>query len=355
MLSLGTQRAVEIADAAAERARAAGDEAGRALARAVAAFYRSWRAPDPDIDELERLATEALPLLEQAGDHAGLAHAWRALGYGVANFRGRWDDWAEAAEQALRHARLAGQLSPRVAHHLALASGSRPANEALRKLDSLLPENPGPSALLVRAWLLAMLSRFEEASPIVEEARARARELTGDNWMDWVPAEIAALDGDHETAVDYLLPFCDLLEEHDERFYLSSVAPMLGRELCALGRHDEAERYARLGRELDVPQNVLGQASWRQVQALVDASRGAHAEAEALADEAVRLIDSTDGLNYQADARCDLAEVLSAAGRTDEAADALEQALERYERKMNLAMVAQVRPKLKALREEASA
>jgi len=349
------RKAVDIADAAAERARAAGDEAGQALACAVAAFHRSWLAPDPDIDELERLATEALPLLEQAGDHAGLVHAWRALGYGVANFRGRWDDWAEAAEQALRHARLGGQLSARVGHELALASGSRPADEALQKLDALLPKNPGPFALLARARLLAMLGRFAEASPIVEEARDRERELAGDNWMDWVPAEIAALEGDHDTAVDYLLPFCDFLEKRDQRFYLSTVAPMLGRELCALGRHDEAERYARLGRELDVPQNVLGQATTRQVQALVHASRDALAEAEVLAHEAVRLIDSTDGLNYQADARCDLAEVLSAAGRTDEAAEALEQALERYERKMNLAMVAQVRPKLKALREEAPA
>ena len=349
------QKAVDIADAAAGRARAAGDEAGQALARAVAALYRSWLASDPDIDELETLAKAALPLLEQAGDHAGLAHAWRALGYGVANFRGRWDDWAEAAEQALRHARLAGQLSPRVAHELALASGSHPADEALQKLDALLPENPGPFALLVRAWLLAMLARFEEASPVAEEARDRGRELTGDYWMDWVPAEIAALEGDHEAAVDYLVPFCDLLEGHDQRFYLSSVAPILGRELCALGRHDEGERYARLGRELGVPQNVLGQATWRQVQALVHTSRGDLAKAEALADEAVRLIDSTDGLNYQADARCDLAEVLIAAGRTDEAAEALEQALERYERKMNLAMVARVRPRLKALREEAPA
>ena len=55
-------------------------------------------------------------------------------------------------------------------------------------------------------------------------------------------------------------------------------------------------------------------------------------------------------LNMQGDALCDLAEVLAAAGRTNEAAVALEQALERYERKKNLAMVAQVRPKLKALR-----
>ena len=43
--------------------------------------------------------------------------------------------------------------------------------------------------------------------------------------------------------------------------------------------------------------------------------------------------------------------MLATAGRSEEAAAALEQALERYERKKNLAMVAQVRPKLEALRD----
>jgi tetratricopeptide (TPR) repeat protein len=236
---------------------------------------------------------------------------------------------------------------------LALASGSLAANEALGTLDTLLPENPHPGLLLCRAWLLAMLSRFEEASPIAREARDRYHELTGDNWGDWVPAQIAALSGDHEAAASYLRGLCDLLQERDQRLYLSSVAPMLGRELCALGRHGEAERSAELARELDVPQNALAQASLRQVQALVSASRGQHAEAEALAREAVALIERTDGLNYQGDALCDLAEVLHAAGRPDEAAAALEQALERYERKKNLAMAAQVRDRVAKLRDAA--
>ena len=43
--------------------------------------------------------------------------------------------------------------------------------------------------------------------------------------------------------------------------------------------------------------------------------------------------------------------MLAAAGRTEEAAPTLEQALDRYERKKNLAMVAQVRPRLESLRE----
>jgi Flp pilus assembly protein TadD len=97
----------------------------------------------------------------------------------------------------------------------------------------------------------------------------------------------------------------------------------------------------------------LGQASLRQVQALVHAHHGEHAKAETLAREAVARIERTDGLNYQGDALCDLAEVLHAAGRSDEAEAALAQALERYERKQNLAMAAQVRDRLAKLQDAA--
>jgi tetratricopeptide (TPR) repeat protein len=313
------------------------------------AFHRSWYARDPSVDELETLACKAFTLLNPTGDHAGLVHVWSALGDGVANFRGRWDDWAQAAEQARRHARLASEASTRLMHEMAIASGSMPADQALRTLDELFSESPRPQPLLVRAWLLAMLGRFEEAWPIAQQALERELDLTGTNMAEWVPAEISSLAGDHEAAVDRLRPFCDLLEELGQRFYLSSVAPMLGRELCALGRYDEAERSAQLVRALDVRQNVLGQALWRQVQARVRAARGERAQAEALAREAVAIIERTDGLNFQGDAFCDLAEVLAAAGRTEEAAAALEQALARYERKENLVMAERTRTRLAEL------
>ena len=57
------------------------------------------------------------------------------------------------------------------------------------------PRVPHPAALLVRAWLLGMLGRFEEASLIEREASNRLRELTGVNWVEWLPAEIAILAG----------------------------------------------------------------------------------------------------------------------------------------------------------------
>jgi Flp pilus assembly protein TadD len=85
------------------------------------------------------------------------------------------------------------------------------------------------------------------------------------------------------------------------------------------------------------------------VQALVDAHRGRFSEAERLAREAVALSEGTDGLNWQGDALCDLAEVLHAAGRDDEAEATFAQALERYERRRNLAQGTQVRDRVAAL------
>ena len=97
-------KAAAIADAAAERARAAGDETGELLARVGAAYHRMFFATDPDVDELERLARTALPLLEQAEDHAGLVHVWLALGYGVAN--------SAAASRTMRRHRSRHSATP---------------------------------------------------------------------------------------------------------------------------------------------------------------------------------------------------------------------------------------------------
>ncbi len=303
-------------------------------------------AEDPDLDELETLARSALPLLAQGEDHAGLVRVWDALGYGVAYTRFRFEDAAQAAEQALRHARRAG-YEPRHLFNLegALVDGPRPADQALRVLDAALPENPDLRSLRQRARLLAMLGRFDQAWPLAHEAGARYRELTGiDNGQSL--AEIAILAGDEEAAVGYLRAFCDWCEEHGQREWLSTYAPMCGRCLCALGRYDEAEPLAELGRKLGHEQDLRTQALWRQVRALVQASRGEHAQAGRFAREAVAISEQTDGLSFQGDALCDLAEVLYSAGRADEATAALEQALDRYERKRNLAMAKRARARL---------
>ena len=342
-------RAVAIAEDAARRAHAQGDELGEVLARIVTAVNRAVAAPDADVDELEALARSVVHRFEAVDDHAALAHVWHAIVL-TAYFRCRFAEMAQGSEQALHYARLAGQ-GPRHLFFLedALSSGPMPADEALRVLDAALPANAPPRPLLNRARLLAMLGRFDEAWPLARAADARWRELSGKGSSHEL-AEVAALAGDYEEALACLRVYCEWCEEHGHVGWLSTYAPMQGRFLCKLGRHDEAEPLAERGRELGDEQDAMTQMLWRQVKALVHASRGEHAEAERLAREAVAISEPTDSLEFQANALCDLAEVLHAAGRLDEATSALEQALKRFDSKRSLAMLKQVRLRMVEMR-----
>jgi class 3 adenylate cyclase/tetratricopeptide (TPR) repeat protein len=340
-----------------ERAREAGDPLAVTLAEVEAAHARSLLSGGRAVEELAALVDAAVPTLEAARDHAALARTWFARAFGVANSYGRYGEMRHAAQESLRHARLAGQGSLRMAGlPLALRLGPDPADEALETLDRVAgPSNREPSVVGVRATLLAMLGRFDEAWAIALPAAEHWRELGGEAENDQALADVAILRGNHAQAERYIRGMCEMMERRGSVGYLSTYAPMLGRSLCALGRHDEAEAYAERGRELGTEDDFITQMLWRQVKALVLSHRSEHLEAERLAREAVAIGERTDALNWQADALCDLAEVLRTAGRLGEAADTLEQALERYERKKNLAMVAQVRPKLEALREAARA
>jgi class 3 adenylate cyclase/tetratricopeptide (TPR) repeat protein len=347
-VAIDPRRSTEIAEAAASEARAVGDVRGEALAL-VAAGY-STLMYSPDVQGVESRSRAALNVLKP-DDHVGLAIVWDALG-AVANFRGHMEEWARAGERALHHSRAAGQrYSSLFGVASALVHGPRPADEALQVLDSVLRPTPHPSVILFRARLLAMLERFDEGSSLAEDAAARLTEMEPDATDgDEGLALIAVYQADYDEAVRRQERVVAGLERVGLLSFLSTEAPRLGRWLCRLRRYQEAERLAQRGRDLGDEHDNATQTLWRQAQALVHAHRGECAQAEHLAREAVDLADRTDVLDGQGDALCDLAEVLAAAGRTNEAAAALEQALARYERKKNLAMVAQVRPKLEELR-----
>ncbi len=340
-------RGVAVADAAAERAAAAGDDAGAALARTVAANLR-FHAGECSADELERLARAALPLLEALGDDDGLVHVWSALGW-VANMRSWQEGWADGIEHALVHARRAGhQITGSWALSVPLTMGPRPASEALAKLDVFIGDQPHPGDLMLRAVLLAMLGRVDEAWAAAIPAEEQARELglrSGGIWL----AELALIAGDQQAAAEYLRSGCEDLERRGATAQLSTYLALLGRALCALGRTDEAEQLARRGRELGDPDDVWTQALWRLAQSLAESARGQHADAVRLAEEAVDWFSRTDSLLRQGDAQCDLAQVLEAAGRRDEAIEAWREALDRYERKEVLPLAARVRERLVAL------
>jgi class 3 adenylate cyclase len=339
------RKAMAIAEQAADRAAAAGEAAGEALARAVTAFYEDFVGSLSAAGELEALALKALPLLEQAEDHAGLVHLWTVLGLGVANHRWRFDDWARADSESARHARLAGRHVPTTVG-VPQIYGSQPASEALATLEG--EEAVAPFPALCHAWLLAMLGRFDEAWPLADEAYARAREQSG-NWIEgWAMAEISGLAGDHEMAARLLEEVCEWLDESGQPAFLASYSSRFGLELCALGRYQEAEDAARRTREFGID-HPWTDSLWRQIEVRVHCSRGEHAEAERLALETVEVVGRTDGLWWQADVYADLGEALELAGKRDEAIAAWQEALGRYERKEIVPLARRVRERMAAL------
>jgi tetratricopeptide (TPR) repeat protein len=122
-----------------------------------------------------------------------------------------------------------------------------------------------------------------------------------------------------------------------------------------VAERSHASRF--VGRERELRQLVEAwerALAWRQVQARVLAHRGEHSEAERLAREAVARLEQTDSLAWQGDGWWDLAEVLEAGGRREDAITAWQEALDRYERKGIVPLARRVRERLATLQETAS-
>jgi class 3 adenylate cyclase/tetratricopeptide (TPR) repeat protein len=343
-----SRAAALLLDEAAQRAELERDAPGAALARAIAATMRA-ETGEVSVDEQERLALAALPLLEAVEDHDGLTQIWVALGYGVYNTRCQYDQMEHAAEEALRHAALAGRpQSTSGALMIPLQYGSRPVPEALERVDALAARYSHPGLLLGRAVLLAMNDEFDAARTLAAAAEERFRELNDSAYPIQVLADIEELAGNFVAASELLRIFCEHLADRRQTAMLATYAPLRGRVLCALGRHSEAEQLAAQGRELGDKDDPITQSLWRRVSALVHAQLGDVEEAERLAREALAHAQKTDSPQVQGDTLTDLAEVLETAGRGEEAAAALRDALDLYERKQIIPLARRVRERLAA-------
>ncbi|HEU5214362.1 MAG TPA: AAA family ATPase [Gaiellaceae bacterium] len=338
--------AIEVADAALTRAEAGKDQVTTAVARVASAQSRLWAGQIP-VDEAERVAYDAMRVLERVGDDRGLVRAWETIGV-VANHRSQLEDWARAGEQALLHARKAGRPELHsFGISVALALGPRPVGEALTALDQLLPELRFPADVMVRALLLAMLDRTEEAWSVALAAEERARDF-GHIHDDWL-GHIALVVGDLPAAAAYLKAACDSMEESGTTGPLSTAASRLAKVLCRLGRTDEAHALADKGRALTDADDVTSQVYWREAQALIHSARGQHVDAERLAQEAVTWAERSDSPITRGETLETLGDVFEAAGRRKEAAAAWQEALERYESKGVIPLVRRMRERLTAI------
>jgi tetratricopeptide (TPR) repeat protein len=255
-----------------------------------------------------------------------------------------------AAEESLRQSELAGEKPPDIwTLGWGLVWGPSPATEALTRFDALLPEADDPLRTLDRAYLLAMNDRIEEARSLVRAADEYLNELGQRRYADMVIGDIEALAGDYEVTADRYGSHLDDAVERGIKGTIASCASLRGHALCALGRFDEAEPLARQGREAAAEDDIEAQMAWRQVAARVHAHRGDHGVAEQFAREAVAISHRTDSTYLQADAYSDLAEVLEAAGRREEAVAAWQEALGRYERKEIVPLIRRTRERLAEL------
>ena len=295
-------------------------------------------------------------MMEAAGDPMALYVAYYARG-DVEEARGHSDAGLEAFERAAAHAGRAGYRPSPMLGFLAYLrfTGSTPVPEFLVWLDEVA-DGAGPDQFVraYRGWSLAKLGRFDEARSIISEARTkqaeRGRDLLLANLTAFESVGVELLAGNPAAAVEFGEEGCRLHEELDsERYFMANAYGQLAEALYQLGRLDEAEATIGRALELDSSEDLWAQAVRKQVRAKLLARKGGHVEADRLAREATALADVTDNLERQGNAYADLGEVLLLGGKPDEAALALQQALDRYDRKGNRVMAERTRARLEEL------
>ena len=336
------------------RAAAADDSIGELCGRILEGTQLVHLEPTGATSDLDALIAEALPVFEAAGDELALRIAYRALG-DVANMRAQMDRVAAAYARAASFATPAGATGLVGFQSHARFFGSTPLSELLAWQAEQDPrEQRGYFLGAHRCLALAMLGRRDEAHALLAALRAELAERGGASTV------LAAVEG-YAMVAEFLAgrleaaaaageESCGLLGDLGRWSELSTTAAGLAGIYYELGRLEDAELWAARAAEMGAAEDAITQMLWRQARAKVLARRGAHAEAEQLAREAVEIGETTEDLNSRAETWADLGEVLALDDRPQEATEALEQALARFEAKGNLVMAGRVRERLAAVR-----
>ncbi len=207
-------------------------------------------------------------------------------------------------------------------------------------------------ALVERAPLEAMTGDFDTARGLLAAGRELLHELDLNVFAVNSAQEgyaVEMLANDPGAAARDLRAAYELLDEMGERSFLSTITGYLAHACYAQADLADADRYSELCAQAAALDDISPQSLWRGVQAKLLARQGDFDGARRYAREAVELLRPTDWINAKADRLSDLAEVLRLAGSDAEAAAALAEALEHYERKGNLVSARRTRAALAEL------
>jgi tetratricopeptide (TPR) repeat protein len=207
-----------------------------------------------------------------------------------------------------------------------------------RDILALAPDDRGIEMAMSHALahLHAHLGHFELARPLA----ARCQEIAAESGQRADAANLAEVAWDVETlAGDHEAAERIIAEGFDQFAAMGEPNPAFERYLAqsrlALGRPVDVDRLA----EIAAKSTGWQKANRVRVVALARAAAGDLHEAEAQARAAVEGIAITDFVIFHADALLTLGDVLRSAGRSSEADEAFQQALDLYRQKGSLVSV----------------
>jgi tetratricopeptide (TPR) repeat protein len=342
---------LEEAHATYERAAALAEARGDLSTEWYARLQRSGLEADvhPELgtEALTAEAAEAFRVFTDLEDDLGLAKVWHRRGF-VAAVACRWGETQEDFERARSHAGRAGaDRDEAVASSMlfyCFVLGPEPVGDAIARSETILAETRFRGVrgvgLAALGNLYSMRGALADARAQLDESRAVLEDLGQTRRLieaSFFAASAELLGGAAESALGHLERARAAASSAGQKGLLSSIDAHLAETLLALGRDDEAADFAVAAGAAAAEDDVFVQMRWRPVHAKVLARRGELDRALVLAGEAVELAAATDALNAHAAALADQAEVLSAAGRLDDARAALTTATDLYRLKGNVA------------------
>ncbi len=324
---------------------AASDERAATHVAVQQELLRLLRVEDGEMAKPAQAPASMVEVFKRWKDDRGVCRARRLEALHYWN-EARAEAAAQAWENAATYARLAGDrhLYNEILTWIAssLCWGPIQASEGIERCELMRKEvrdSPESEAAILRHLgnLYAMTGQFDLARNLLATSNAVYADLglTLNSATSQSEAMVELLAGNPAAAEQSLRKGYRALEEMGERAFLSTTAAFLARSILEQGREEEAEEYTNVSARLAARGDLLTQILWRSIRARLFSRRGQMQEPEALAREAVAMAQATDFINYKADALLDLAQVLKASQRIDEAVASASEGLHFYQLKGN--------------------